>query len=199
MAARETVTFYTKLITSEYRIRSPKFMEWISFMAGIFVDTMTFSKNLYANYLIDSAVGVQLDVLGTIIGLDRTIKVPLDGLFFTWDSDDSALGWDEGSWASQSDINGSMTELADDAYRQMLKFKIIQNSWDGTVNSLYSAWNTVFSVDGLTLQVVDNQDMTMELIVTGKAVPAVVKYILQDNYLPLKPSGVSITYSFVTT
>lgn len=155
-----------------------------------------------AAFDIDTARGVQLDTLGTLIGLSRNIEVPISGLFFTWTNpgdSPSGLGWEEGSWRDPSESSTLMTVLPDDAYRQVLKFKIIQNSWKGTADELYSAWEEVFGPSGLTLDITDNQDMSMVITITGSVVPATIQYILLGNYLPMKPSGVSVTYVFNET
>jgi hypothetical protein len=149
---------------------------------------------------IDYAIGAQLDTLGVIIGLSRNVKIAIPNVFFSWYDGTAAtehLGWGEGSWRDPREHSATeMTILPDDAYRQLLKFKIIQNCWKGTIPELYTAWNNIFASDGLTLSIVDNQNMTAEITVSGAIIPAAVQYILLGNYIPLKPAGVYISFIF---
>ena len=159
------------------------------------------SSLMNAAFDIDNAVGPQLDTLGVIIGISRNIRVPIAGIWFTWYEGESPpeleKGWNKGSWRDPFDIyEEGMTILPDDAYRQILKFKIIQNSWKGTIPELYATWEVIFSVEGLTLSIVDNQNMTANITITGNTIPATIQYILQENLLPFKPAGVAINYTF---
>jgi hypothetical protein len=193
---------YLSLIISQYQ-NSAKFMGWMKKLFDRLKEASDLANSLYLAFDIDNARGAQLDILGVIIGLSRRIKTPIADLFFSWETSD--LGWPDnsssprvpgGSWAGPSDLINEMIDLPDDAYRQLLKFKIIQNQWKGTADELYRAWETIFASEGLRLDVIDNQDMTMEIVVTGALIPAAIQYIIQGEYLPVKPSGVSATYTF---
>lgn len=196
--SRTAVDDYIALITSQYQTSS-KFIAWMTEALTKFSDAVICAASLDTVFDIDNAQGAQLDTLGVLIGVARYIAIPLpEGLFFSWDdgSSPSLPGWGEGSWRDPSESSAEMTVLPDDAYRQVLKFKIIQNQWKGTADELYRAWEVVFAADGLTLQITDNQDMTVDIIITGDAIPATVQYILQGNYLPMKPAGVEVSYTF---
>uniref|UniRef100_A0A6M3MBM3 Tail protein n=1 Tax=viral metagenome TaxID=1070528 RepID=A0A6M3MBM3_9ZZZZ len=193
---REYLTF----ITSEYQ-NSEKFLLWINALISRMEEITGTSSLINGAFDIDNAVGPQLDTLGVIIGISRNIRVPIEGLWFTWAAHSSPplveLGWSRGSWRDPRDkYQEGMTILPNDAYRQILKFKIIQNSWKGTIPELYAVWDVIFSAEGLTLSVVDNQDMTADITITGAAIPATIQYILQENFVPLKPAGVAINYIF---
>ena len=193
---REYLTF----ITSEYQ-NSEKFLLWMDALISRMAEITGASSLMNAAFDIDNAVGPQLDTLGVIIGISRNIRVPIAGIWFTWYEGESPpeleKGWNKGSWRDPFDIyEEGMTILPDDAYRQILKFKIIQNSWKGTIPELYATWEVIFSVEGLTLSIVDNQNMTANITITGNTIPAAIQYILQENLLPFKPAGVAINYTF---
>ena len=195
-----TADYYKQLIISQYQ-NSPKFMTWMEDLVALENDQCVVADSVVAAFDIDYAVGLQLDTLGVLIGFPRGIKIPISGIFFEWNYTSSPAGlrsWGTGSWRDPSEASTQMTILPDDAYRQMLKFKILTNNWDGTIPGLYLMWDAIFAVDGLMLSIIDNQNMTMAITVTGATIPAVVQYILLGNYLPIKPAGVSITYTFIT-
>jgi hypothetical protein len=194
--SREYLTF----LTSQYQ-NSTKFLEWMDSLISKMMDILNTTDLMNAAFDVDYAVGDQLDTLGVIIGISRGLRVPIPNVFFCWYDGTTAteyLGWEMGSWRDPKEGEGvaEMSILPDDAYRQILKFKIIQNLWKGTINELYEAWEKVFASDGLTLDIIDNQDMTAEFIITGSVIPVTVQYILLGNYLPLKPSGVYVDYTF---
>lgn len=189
---------YLRLFTSQYQ-GSTKFLAWMQGLIDKLNDAINTANLIAVAHDLDIASGVQLDTLGVIIGLARDIHEPITGLWFSWydgSSPTEDLGWGEGSWMDPAESTGAMTTLADDAYRQLLKFKVIQNQWKGTMDELYHTWEIIFAGDNLDLKIEDNQDMSMTVTVTGHLIPATVQYILLGNYLPLKPAGVSITYVF---
>ena len=191
--------YYLALITSQYKT-SPKFMAWMDGLFAVVGDESTVADSIVAAFDIDTAVGLQLDTLGVLIGLTRAIRVPISGIFFEWDYVSSPIGlrgWGTGSWRDPSEGSIVMTILPDDAYRQVLKFKILTNNWDGTLPGLYTAWDAVFAADGLVLSVVETGTLALTYTVTGDVIPATTQYILLGNYLPIKPAGVSLTYVFV--
>lgn len=192
---------YLALITVQYQ-NSPKFMEWINSLIDMIEDVVDVSDSITTSFDVDSAVGPQLDTLGKIIGVSRNLPIPIEGGFFSWydgTADTEFLGWEAASWRGPNDVGGiSMNELPDDAYRQILKFKIVQNDWDGSADDLYRAWETVFADDDLELKIEDGQDMSVAYTITGSLIPATVQAVISQNYVPMKPAGVSVSYSFVT-
>lgn len=145
---------------------------------------------------IDTAAGVQLDVVGEWIGRSRRISTPLVGVYFSFD-DTELDGWDSGSWKGPLDPESGLVELPDDAYRVLLKAKIAANSWDGSIPGAYSIWESTFN--GETFIVIqDNQDMTMVVGIAGKPLGAVEKSLLLNGFFQLKPEGVGIIYWFIT-
>lgn len=189
---------YRTFITSQYQ-NSQKFLDWIDILIAKVKDIADIANGLNLAFDIDIAVGPQLDTLGVIIGLPRAVSITLPNLFFSWydgHSPTETLGWGQGSWRGPKEKTSVMSLLPDDAYRQLLKFKILQNKWKGTADELYRAWDEIFEGEDLTLRIVDNQDMSISLYITGYLIPATIQYVLLGNYLPLKPAGVSITYVF---
>ncbi|MBU5379523.1 DUF2612 domain-containing protein [Pantoea septica] len=141
---------------------------------------------------IDSAVGVQLDVLGEWIGRTRVVSQPISGVYFSFDTD--GLGWDQGVWQGPFDPDAGFTSLSDDTYRVILKAKIAINSWDGQNDSLPAILETALDGSGLRMQIVDNQDMTISVwVFPEEDISLVSKEILatiKQGYLTVKAAGV---------
>lgn len=183
-----TVASYTNLITSEHADK-PNFAAWVAALCQPFVDEQTVIDAMPAGYDLDSAVGSQLDTVGEWIGISRDLQIPLTGVYFSFDTD--GLGFDEGTWLGPFDSTTALTVLPDDSYRTLLRAKIANNQWDGTIPSAYSFLNPILGEDNLVIQ--DNCDMSMLMGVIGNvALNAVTTALLENGYLDVKPVGVRI-------
>jgi hypothetical protein len=114
---------------------------------------------------LDRAVGAQLDFLGEILGRGRELPF-------------------------QPEYNVSPV-LDDDVYRMMLKAKVLQNQWDGTLPGIYATWAQMFP--DIRLTVLDHQDMSMTAVIGGD-MPDYVKAIFTTGYVIPKPAGVYMGY-----
>lgn len=183
--------YYKNLITSQHR-NKPKFIDHL-FAALEMVDNGTrlvnnlheyfdidnISENPYLDYIpgyifgystgkfIASANGKQLDLLGELIGVSRTVHfTPTDG---------------------------SSPVLSDDNYRIVLLAKIAKNNWDGQIGSLKQIWENLFP--GYLIIITDNQDMTMNVLLAGSFTPILIDLITYGYIVP-KPEGVLINYVY---
>ena len=131
---------------------------------------------------LDDAVGVQLDILGQIAGASRTL--PFQPSF------------------SVSPI------LNDTTYRIYIKAKIAQNQWDGTIDSLYQIWLSLFP--GVSIVIADNQNMTATLdigglpstvlidMIAGYAVNGATSGTVENGLIVPRPEGVEYLWSTVS-
>ena len=187
------LTKYTELIANQHK-GAARFVETIELSAIWFVALQNLISSMPKEFDIDEAVGVQLDQIGLWVGQKRSVKIPLTGVYFTWGSSDPNEGWGLGAWKGQFDPDTGIVSLNDDDYRFLLKAKIAANHWDGTVPRAYEVWNDLFG-DDVIIQ--DNQDMSMSLGITNPNLSAVMRSLLSNGYLQLKPQGVRINYYFV--
>jgi hypothetical protein len=182
---------YTDLITNYHRGK-PLFVNHIDLSTRPLSDVNTSLNELITTFDIDNAVGVQLDTLGEWIGRTRIVSQPIAGVYFSWDTD--GLGYDQGIWQGPYDPDAGYTSLSDDTYRIILKAKIAINSWDGTNDSLPGILDTALVGSGLTMQIVDNQDMTISIWVFPDTTIADVSLELlaaiRQGYLTVKAAGV---------
>ncbi len=157
---------YKSLITSEH-CKKRKFMKWLETGLCYLNNTLTVSENIEKEFDIDRAVGVQLDILGDIAGISRILSFqPL----------------------SYSAV------LDDETYRLMIKARIIANQWDGTIHGIQELWSSVF--EEYPLSIIDNQDMSMKVSVSGNP-NDFVQELTSHGYVVPKPSGVRINYEFI--
>lgn len=187
-----TILDYLNLITSQFR-NKPKYEAMISSDVSPSIRVQDLMKEMIPIFDVDVAVGTQLDTIGRWVGLSRVIKIPISGVYFSWDSG-SSLGWDFGTWQNPSEPT-EITTLPDDVYRIFIKAKIAANKWDGTTEGAYQVWSEVFTDINILIQ--DNQNMTMSIILTGRIVDSLTLALLLDGYLPLKPEGVLVTAYYV--
>jgi hypothetical protein len=159
-----TIAEYLLKVTSQYQ-NSPKFLEWLSIPLLICQHVHECSENMPAEFDLDSAVGVQLDIIGQYLGQSRTL--PFDP------------------------TDGTSSYLEDDIYRNILKLKTMTNYWDGSLHSIYIGWNEVFSESFISI--VDNMDMTATITLSGMMTQLIKDMIYNDLVLP-RPEGVQYIY-----
>ncbi len=186
---------YLALITSEHSDK-PKFEATVGATVAPLARIQEVLGSLVQEFDIDSAVGVQLDIIGQWVGRSRRIDTPLVGVYFSWD-DTVSSGFDSGIWKGPYDPDSGLVDLPDDAYRLLLKAKVAANNWDGTIPQAYEIWTTAFGTDTYLL-IQDNQNMTMTVGIAGFPLSVVEKALLINGYIPLKPEGVRIDYYAIT-
>ncbi|UIY58263.1 DUF2612 domain-containing protein [Burkholderia cepacia] len=189
------LTEYTALITSEHSDK-PRFMATVEALVQPFVDQMGVLQSMPGRFDLDNAVGVQLDDVGLWVGVSRKIRTPLTGVYFSFDI--AGLGFDQGTWKGPFDPDSGLTVLDDDTYRLVIRAKIGANHWDGTLEQSAAILNSIFDADTHVF-IEDHQDMSMTIGIAGKVPPATFLALLSGGYIPLKPEGVRVNYTVVTT
>ncbi|WP_029570116.1 DUF2612 domain-containing protein [Pantoea ananatis] len=182
---------YTDLITNWQRGK-PLFTQHVDLSTRPLADVASTLNGLLTAFDIDKAVGVQLDILGEWIGRSRTVALPISGVYFSFDTD--SLGWDQGVWQGPYDPDSGYTSLSDETYRIILKAKIAINQWDGTNETLRAILDTALAGSGLTMQIVDGQDMTISIwVFPEKDISLVSRELIaaiRQGYLTVKAAGV---------
>jgi len=189
---------YLDLITSQYQ-NSPKFLHWVRTYLEMVEDIRELATSLTyylsLNRIIedseilnpdvylttkegissfefvefDACVGTQLDILGVILGQSRKINFdPTDG---------------------------SSPTLDDDTYRVLLKNKIMYNHWNGNMQTMQEFWATLFPGGKIIVQ--DNQNMTIDVTLTGDFTSIYIDLITHDYIVP-RPQGVLCNYLYGT-
>lgn len=188
---------YSDLLTSEYADK-PNLVATVQLTANAIGDITAALQSLPALFDLDNAIGAQLDVDGQWIGFPRTIGGVLLVQFFGFGDDATALGFGElGSPATGGrfyelgeDLSTSAT-LADPEYRLLLRAKILQNDWDGSVAEFEAA---VADVIAMPTTVID-PGTNVVLIMPSAAVDPVLSQLLTTY--DLLPRAAGVRYQFV--
>lgn len=157
---------YLSMVTSQHQDK-PKFLAWLSAPLALVDDVAMLVDVFNSSFDIDLAIGTQLDVVGQILGVSRMVNFQPTG--------------------------GASPYLDDTLYRLVLRAKILQNQWDGTIAQLYSLWGTIFSDAIFILQ--DNQDMSLNVLVIGLSTQ-MEKDLTTNGYIIPRPEGVSMEFSY---
>lgn len=183
------VTSYLGLVTSEHNQR-PRFMSMLTGILQPYADNIVVLASMSALFDIDVAVGQQLDIVGQWIGATRNVTVPLTDVYFSLD--DPLLGFDRGTWFNSFNPVNGIVHLSDEAYRTLLRARVANNQWDGTIPGAYKIWDTVFAGTdtGILIQDLENSHMIMALV--GTVPDAVTLALFRGGYLNIKPAGVKI-------
>lgn len=162
------IGYYMNLLTSQYT-NSSKLNALLYLLLKKFDDVSQCLVQMDTAFDLDIAVGVQLDMLGAIAGAVRTVSFQ---------------------------PSNSVSPILDDAtYRIYIKSKIAQNQWDGTVDSLYPIWQTIFPGGSIVIE--DAQNMTAIIVLTG-TFTSIVQDLITNGYIVPRPEGVLYTYQFTT-
>lgn len=187
---------YTSLITAEHQ-NQPAFAAAVLASVQPFVDMQNLCTTLTTQtFDLDTAVGAQLDAVGVRIGFSRYLEVPITGGFFSWDT--VGLGWDQGYWQGQFALGEQQIALDDSTYRIMLRLKVAANHWDGTNQTYLNLFPTALMPSTNSIQILDNQNMTITVLVTGPQLPPFLANLLTNGVAVYRPAGTTLTYVFQT-
>lgn len=180
---------YLNLITSEHKDK-PNYLAVVTAGVSPLVELQNVLLSLLPKFDLDIAIGDQEDILGQWAGISRSVPIPITGVYFEWDSAD--VGWELGSWKDEFDPSTGPILLPNDVYRTVIKAKIAANKWNGSIPDAYEIYKMVFGGDYVVIQ--DNQNMTMTVGIFGQPLNAILKALLVNGYIALKPEGVAIAY-----
>ncbi|MDC9593495.1 DUF2612 domain-containing protein [Xenorhabdus sp. IM139775] len=178
---------YLKLITPQHRTAS-KFVDHIDLITRSLSEIGNAALQLNNAFSLDYAVGVQLDAVGEWVGLSRYVKTPIAGVYFSLDI--VGIGFDQGVLKRRFDGASGFTELDDETYRTLLRVKIEANHWDGSSEMLEKIYQRILPDNRVFF--VDNQNMTMDVFLTGCAIAEIVQSVIRQGYLNIKPQSVRV-------
>ena len=160
----QPLSYYLTLLTDPWR-SAPKMNAWLTVNLQLFQDVIVCSEEFDAAFDPTIASGPQLDILGSIVGQSRTVGFQPSG--------------------------GASPILDDPTYALLIRATILKNHWNGQIDSLIAIWSTIFPSGAL--KVVDHQNMTVDLYVSGPA-SSIVQDLATHGYLLPRPQGVLYTY-----
>lgn len=152
-----------------------------------------FQELLTERYL-DTAIGVQLDILGEIVGQSRNIKDANILKYFGFRDGGQHIGGFGYKFFVSGDHLFSNLELEDDPYRLLIKARIKRNGFDGTIESFIEFMTFAFTVDFVGVTELENATAS---IVIGKTLSDQERALIvssdENNFVP-KPAGVRFNY-----
>lgn len=153
---------YLKMIASQHNEKF-NFMLYNKTLLDMACAGANVMEDMINQFNLDQAVGVQLDTLGVLLSTNRALP-------------------------TQSTVLPQV--LPDDLYRLVLKAKVMQKVWDGTIEGIYHITKTIMPEASVWLY--DNQDMTMTIYVISETITDEVAELFLKGYIIPKPSAVRI-------
>lgn len=194
----EIVEYYGNLLIIQYH-NKPK----AKAMVELFVRTLIADGiilDVRDAYDVETAIGVQLDVIGKYVDVDRFFKVlELDGYFsFAEYSDVSYTGkigfseysdfeTKEGKWLTYAGVTSTGYALNDEEFRIIIKLRIVQNNSNHSHKSIDDSMFEFFGDSVIPLQ---TGNMAMQYLVPEELSP-ILTVAIQKEVLP-RPMGVSL-------
>lgn len=180
---------YIELVTSEHR-ELARFIPMMRATIQPVADIIALLERMPAIYDLDEALGAQLDAVGLWVGATRFVRTPITDVYFSFDI--VGLGWDEGTWLGPHDPITGLTSLPDGAYRTLIRARIANNQWDGTIPGAYATWDALFAGTGFGILIQDLGGMHMLYAITGPQPDALTLALFTGGELNIKPAGVRI-------
>lgn len=187
------VTPYLDLITSEHRPQ-PLYVAMITATLQPIVNNLATLQRMVPLFDLDLASGAQLDIVGEWVGVSRVLTTPLVGVYFSFGT--AGVGFGEGTWKGEFDPVSGLIILPDDTYRTLLRAKIANNQWDGTIPGAYRVFDQIFGDADTRVLIQDLGNMHMIFALIGTIPDAVTTALFSGGYLNLKPAGVQVDAYF---
>ena len=144
---------------------------------------------------IDKSTGKNLDVIGKLIGEERTLVNFIDRSYFGFLGARLSEAYDVGYWYSlYRNKYGTLRTLTDEEYRRVLKARVIKNSSDNSRESFLETLNILSNNNfSVITESLDNSAIIVEIEdYDGLASYYLSKYKNDRNLIPV-PMGRRIT------
>ena len=177
----------------------PKAKAEIELQASSWETTRVFLESLDQAFDLDSAIGAQLDVLGRIVGISRSVPDVIPKVYFGFSINPVDEGFSSkfdpnrigGPFFSKFSTGFTDLQLDDNDYRFFIRVKAALNRAAGYLSSdqYISIQDVILAAFEGSAYVVDNLDMTLTLYVSGVVSLERLALVQALNLLP-KPQGV---------
>ena len=144
---------------------------------------------------IDKSTGNNLDLIGRLIGEERTLVNFIDKSYFGFLGARLSESYDIGYWYSlYKNRYGTLRTLTDGEYRRVLKARVIKNSSDSGRNSLLEVLNVLTGNDSnVIVETENNESIVVEVNdLDGLASYYLSQYKNDKNLIPI-PMGRRLT------
>lgn len=188
----------TNLLIKQYW-EKPKAKAEVELQASTWETTRAFLAALDPAFDLDNAIGAQLDVLGRIVGISRSVPDVIPKVYFGFGFNPNSVGFSSkfdpqrigGPFYSKFSSAFTDLQLGDSDYRFFIRVKASLNRASGYVSSdqYISIQDVVLAAFDGRAYVVDNLNMTLTLYVSPVVSLDRLRLIRALNLLP-KPQGV---------
>lgn len=174
-------------IYGEYRDK-PKAVAWYKITEDLAAGICQAASDVRLSYDIDSQEGVQLDVIGNILVINRNTLTDILFPVYECGDTDAQCGNDE-IQCSQPSLGQSESALSDEYFRILLKSKIAKNNSMATIDDLIAAISITLSGKRVTVQ--DNEDMSFSFSILDPISDIERTLITTKDIIP-KPQAVRL-------
>lgn len=174
-------------IYAQYR-KKPKALAWYDIIPTIAQEMDLAIDAVTGSYDIDNNEGEQLNVIGRIVNIDRSIigDVPLP--VYELNAEELYEAGDEEVMLSATSVAENQ-QLSDDWFRILIRAKIARNSSDVTIESILDVVNFILPTAS-AVQIIDPEDMTFYINYDGLISDLERNVLLTKGVIP-KPQGVN--------
>lgn len=177
----------TDRIYAQYRDK-PNATRWYNITRRISYPLYEAMQKVRKLYDIDANVGKQLDIIGRVVGVDRSYisDIAMQQSMYKKDAEGAMYGllssmYSDGTVAGRLDMN-------DELFRLVIKAKIIKNNTNAYYDDILRGFRTLFpSIQDVLLR--DYEDMSFDIMYVGNLQPIERWALLNIELLP-KPAGV---------
>lgn len=147
--------------------------------------------NLKTQRTKEKAVGKQLDGIGEIVGIGRTIDEAIAIKFFGFAGQPNVGTFEEARFREIDEENLTSYRMADTEYRMIIDQKIIKNVSKGTTEDTIRSLRVAFDAPLIVLEEPGNANMIVGI---GRKLTDNEKMLVNAAGLIVRPSGVGLKY-----
>lgn len=168
-------------IYAQYRDK-PKFVSWIGINGHLGNEIESAYQDIAGSYDIDSANTAELDILGRIVGINRSFEATIE-------YSSSQFGRSQfGSSQFQQTQGVTDAALNNDIYRLLIRAKIAKNTNDATLDGIIAAFSFIVETNGI--RILDPENMGIDILFDS--LTDLEKLVLVNFDITPKPQGVEL-------
>lgn len=160
---------------------------WYNITPTLGSEILTAFNDITNSYSIDDNEGEQLNVIGRVIDIDRSVIGSVELTVFECD-DDSVECDNDDAQCSVIFVSEDST-LSDEYFRPLLKAKVAKNTSNATIDSIILATKIILSSDQ-EVRLRDSEDMTFTIEIYDGLAP-IDRDLLSKGIIPT-PQGVRL-------
>lgn len=202
----DTITQGVDRLLSQYK-NSTGIKNFLASMTEQTQDLNNIEMTVFIGRCLENAQGVQLDIIGRIVGIARPTVIGEEILYFQWDSTPPQYWDSQSGWYVTNAPTTGYVPVSDAIYRRFIIGKIFKNQvTGGTIPEILAFIKIVFSVDA-SITPVDGEVMAIDITVASDIDPSLVPLLdavrsdddVENEYFLPIPSGVRINDVIVLT